>query len=129
MNAIGGLLLQLFAFQIRIEKLQLSENIEKRPSCPMPAYDTSKRAEFGISGVDVFGWPGTGGSLIKKGADAVKLDFLGLDRFKESKRSWNAKEKDEFCKRLARVGAKRWSSEQAYIEVVLDMQERTVEQA
>lgn len=56
-------------------------------SCPMTKYTTNRRSEFGWNGCAVFGWPSTGGVLIKEPADIVDLEFLGVDRFQPLSRS------------------------------------------
>jgi hypothetical protein len=52
----------------------------------------------------VYGYPSSGGVLVRE-AGAAELLHLGLDRFKEAKRSPSTAEEDGFCKRLRQHGA------------------------
>ena len=101
----------------------MSDSLEE-VSRPLNQFDTKKRSHFGIIGCDVFGWPSSGGVLIKE-VDIVELMFLGLDRFQPSLRSSNVVEEDQFCNRLRMLGAKWWESEEDYIHVLLGMRQKT----
>lgn len=57
----------------------------------------------------VYGCPSSRGVLVR-GASAVGLLHLGLDRFKEAKRPPSAAEEDSFCKRLYQIRATWWAS-------------------
>ena len=94
-------------------------------SCPVNVYDTTKRSEFGRGGCVVYGWPSSGGMLVKEPADIVDLEFLGLDRFKASPRSQNVVEEDAFCERMRKLGAKWWESEGDYFNVLVGERERS----
>ena len=77
--------------------------------CAPQTYDTNKRYRP-LKGHVVYGYPSTGGVLIK-GVSAVELLHLNLDRFKEANRSPDTADEDEFCKRLRNLGAVWWPSE------------------
>ncbi|KAK0510493.1 hypothetical protein JMJ35_006925 [Cladonia borealis] len=95
-------------------------------SCP-PAFalDIMKRTEFGYTGCTVYGWPSSGGVLIKEPADVVDLNFLGVDRLKASSRSDNIIEEDAFCNRMRQIGAKWWENEKEFIDVSIGMRDAT----
>lgn len=104
---------------------------EPSSSCPASAennWDCGKRTQFDTTDCLVYGWPSTGGVLIHGGADLVILDFLHLDRFKESRRATTAKEEDQFCSELRKAGAKLWRHEADYIEATFDFRERTAKE-
>lgn len=95
-------------------------------SCPPnPPLSTTKRTAFGcLPGCTVYGYPSSGGVLIKE-ADIVDMQFLSLDRFRPSQRSINIVEEDEFCALMRRLGATWWANEQEWIDVQLGVRERT----
>lgn len=94
-------------------------------SCPQSEpLSTTKRTIYGRRGCTVYGWPSTGGVLIK-GADIVDLIFLSLDRFHASKRSSNMFEEDRFCAQMRRIGATWWASEQEWMDVLFGMRDAT----
>jgi len=82
-------------------------------TCPPPKFwDTRKRVDWTDHGCHVFGWPSTGGVVIKEDADAVDLQFLGLNRLDPQKERWGDQEReDEFVRRLRMVGGKFWRGE------------------
>lgn len=94
-------------------------------SCPQIPINTQKRTEFGKQGCATFGYPSSGGVLIKDPVDIVDMQYLQLDRFKVSQRSANILEEDAFCERMRRIGATWWPSEREYIDVLLGVRERT----
>lgn len=53
-------------------------------------------------------WPSSGGIWIKH-ADPVEMKFLGLDRFRDTKKMYDAKKEDDFCTSLKMTGANWWS--------------------
>ena len=85
---------------------------------------SNRRTAFGKRGCAVFAWPSAGGVLIKEPANAVDLDYLGLNRFQSSFKSTDPIEEDLFCEKLQRLGAKWWRSEDDYVEVLLGLRER-----
>ncbi|KAN0083431.1 hypothetical protein V8E54_002519, partial [Elaphomyces granulatus] len=95
---------------------------------PPNRYDTTKRYTFAGGECVVFGWPSSGG-MLRMRADAVDLEYLGLDRFQESTRSQNPTEEDAFCQKMRKLGAKLWQNEEHYIHVLLGEWELTEEEA
>ncbi|KAL3486566.1 hypothetical protein BJX62DRAFT_246695 [Aspergillus germanicus] len=82
-------------------------------SCPTnPPLPTTNRTEFGTRGWFVYGYPSTGGVLIKVNADLVDMLFLSLPRFHVAQRSASVEDEDRFCNLLRRVGATWWSSKE-----------------
>ena len=88
-------------------------------SCPTNRYDTSKRTIFTRRGETVYGWPSTGGVLIKEFASIVDMNFLDIDRLHVSRRSQSQDEEDAFCDRLRKTGANWWEDEESRNEVLL----------
>ena len=94
-------------------------------SCPQnPPLDVKKRTQFNRLGCTVYGYPSSGGILIKE-VDVVDMQFLQLDRFNAAQRSSNLIREDEFCARMRKIGAIWWADEQAWIDVQLGIRERT----
>ncbi|RHZ55477.1 hypothetical protein CDV55_103246 [Aspergillus turcosus] len=97
-------------------------------SCPTnPLESTTERTEFGTRGCLVYGYPSTGGVLIKE-ADLLDMLFLSLPRSHVSKRSPSADEEDRFCNLMRRTGATWWPSKEDWIEVQMGMREITEEE-
>ncbi|GIK01853.1 hypothetical protein Aspvir_005894 [Aspergillus viridinutans] len=97
-------------------------------SCPTnPSESTTERTEFGTRGCLIYGYPSTGGVLIKE-ADLLDLLFLSLPRSHVSLRSPSADEEDRFCNLLRRTGATWWPSREDWVEVQLGMREMTEEE-
>ncbi|KAF2223371.1 hypothetical protein BDZ85DRAFT_261483 [Elsinoe ampelina] len=83
-------------------------------SCPQkPPLPTTDRTAFGTGGCTIYGYPSTGGVLIKP-ADPLDMLFLSLPRTKVSYRSNNTDEEDEFCRLLRRTGATLWASKESH---------------
>ena len=64
------------------------------------------------------GYPSSNGILVRE-AGAVELLHLGLDRFKEGKRSSSTAEEDGFCQRLRQIGATWWASRAEWSNTLL----------
>ncbi|KAF3403481.1 hypothetical protein F1880_009480 [Penicillium rolfsii] len=97
-------------------------------SCPMlPPLPTTERTEFGPQGCIVYGYPSTGGVLVKE-ADLLDMLFLSLPRSHGSQRSPNADEEDRFCNLMRRTGAKWWSSKEDRLEALIGMRDMTEEE-
>jgi hypothetical protein len=74
--------------------------------------DRTRRTYFGSIGCDVYGWPSSGGVIIRHQADAIEMQCLGLDHLEPPlTRSKDQDEEDAFCLRLLNIGGKWWSSE------------------
>jgi uncharacterized protein YifE (UPF0438 family) len=100
----------------------------QRGSCPRsPPLSTTERTEFGTLGCIVYGYPSTGGVLIKE-AGLLDMLFLSLSRFHASQRSLSADEEDRFCNLMRRSGATLWPSKEYWIEVELGAREATEEE-
>ena len=97
-------------------------------SCPPQKFDVAKRTTFGRYAAQVFGWPSSGGVVIKEFANAVDLDFLDVDRFHRSGKAASSAEEDVFCDKLYRIGAKWWQDEDDFNDVDLGMRERTADE-
>lgn len=97
-------------------------------SCPtIPPESTSNRTEFGTRGCLVYGYPSTGGVLVKE-ADLLDMLFLSLSRSHVSQRSSSPDEEDRFCNLLKWTGATLWPSKVDWIEVQIGMREITEEE-
>ncbi|KAF1983288.1 hypothetical protein K402DRAFT_406976 [Aulographum hederae CBS 113979] len=86
------------------------------PTCvprPMPKHrDRTKRTVIQRLEIYLFAWPSRGGVIILDCAEAVDLEFLGLDTFNPpEKRLDDQAAEDAFCQRLLLLGAKWWCSE------------------
>lgn len=93
-------------------------------SCPQnPPLSTTKRTSFGRLGCTIYGYPSSGGVLIKE-ADIVDMYFLSLDRFYPSQRSSNTVEEDKFCALMRRVGASWWASKKDWVDVELGVRDK-----
>ncbi|GLB07757.1 hypothetical protein AtubIFM57258_003122 [Aspergillus tubingensis] len=97
-------------------------------SCPVnPPLPTTERTVFSPGGCLVYGYPSTGGVLIKN-ADLVDLLFLSLPRFQAVQRASSVDEEDRFCKLLRRTGATWWPSREDELRAVLEVREMTEEE-
>ncbi|KAJ6000276.1 hypothetical protein N7481_000685 [Penicillium waksmanii] len=100
----------------------------RRISChTSPPLPTTKRTEFSARGCTIYGYPSTGGVLIKD-ADLLDMIFLSLPRSYELQRSADVDKEDIFCHLLRRTGAKWWSSRWDKVEVLLGAREMTEEE-
>jgi hypothetical protein len=108
----------LFHSQEEPTRLDLDDGLTRNvPSCPPQEYDYKER-HYPRNGSAVYGYPSTGGVLIAS-ARALEMFHLGVDRFKDTKRSTDSDEEDEFCKRLRRIGAQLWESKAEYLDAML----------
>ncbi|GKZ67896.1 hypothetical protein AnigIFM60653_002404 [Aspergillus niger] len=97
-------------------------------SCPVnPPLSTMERTVFSPGGCLVYGYPSTGGVLIKS-ANLVDLLFLSLPRFQAVQRASSVDEEDRFCKLLRRTGATWWLSREDELEAVLGVRKMTEEE-
>jgi len=65
----------------------------------------------------VYGYSSSAGVLVRE-AGAIELLHLGLDRFKEAKRSSSTAEEDGFCK-TSPIGATWWASRAEWSNALL----------
>jgi hypothetical protein len=93
-----------------------------------PAPSTTERAVFGPGGCIVYGYPSTGGVLIKDGPDFLDMLFLSVPRTYPSQRSPSADEEDRFCNLMQRIGANFWPSTKAWTQVMMQLREITEEE-
>lgn len=78
-------------------------------SCPAQSYPhRTSRTSFNPGGCTIYGYPSTGGMLVKEKANILDMNFLSLPRHDAVERSSDNAEEDAFCKRLRRVGATWW---------------------
>ncbi|RAK79945.1 uncharacterized protein BO72DRAFT_445763 [Aspergillus fijiensis CBS 313.89] len=97
-------------------------------SCPAgPARSTTECTRFGTLGCTVYGYPSTGGVLIKE-ADLLDMILLSLPRSHVSQRSPSAEEEDRFRNLLRRTGATFWPSKQDWLDVQMGLREMTEEE-
>jgi uncharacterized protein YifE (UPF0438 family) len=124
-NAVTTYFLNLFPI---FHQRTVMDDRSQRGSCPRsPPLSTTERTEFGALGCIVYGYPSTGGVLIKE-ADLLDMLFLSLSRFHASQRSPSADEEDRFCNLMRRTGATLWPSKEYWIEVELGAREATEEE-
>lgn len=72
--------------------------------------------------VRIYAWPSKGGVIILDHAEAIDLEFLGLDPLNPpSERLKNQADEDTFCQRLLLLGAKWWDSEARFRLMALVM--------
>ncbi|KAL3457244.1 hypothetical protein BJX64DRAFT_269228 [Aspergillus heterothallicus] len=107
---------------------QLDTVMEHRSSCPTnPPDSTTERTEFSRGGCIIYGYPSTGGVLIKD-ADLVDMLFLSLPRSRTSQRALGADEEDRFCHMLRQSGAILWPSKRDWMRALLGVREMTEEE-
>jgi len=83
-----------------------------------PVLSITKRAKYGGWGCTLYGWPSSGGVVIREQADLVELRYLGLDPFNmPTSRHADPDDEDKFCVALRKIGGKWWRSEQRSIDV------------
>ncbi|KAF8846867.1 hypothetical protein BDZ45DRAFT_682256 [Acephala macrosclerotiorum] len=95
-------------------------------SCPPnPLLSTTERTVFGTQGCIVYGYPSTGGILIKDSASLLDMLFLSLPRTQVSHRAPSTDDEDHFCYLLRRTGATWWPSKQDWIDTQMGLREMT----
>jgi uncharacterized protein YifE (UPF0438 family) len=93
----------------------------------IPPLSRTERTVFDTMGCTVYGYPSTGGVLIKE-ADLLDILFLSLPRSYVSQRSPSADEEDRFCNLMRRTGATFWPSKQDWFDVQVGLREITEEE-
>jgi hypothetical protein len=102
---------------------------DHRASQPtIDARGPAQRTIFGSQGCNIYGYPSSGGILVKE-ADVLDLLYLSLPRSQACKRSTNPNEEDEFCDRLQRIGAKWWISKQDWANATLGVRDLTEDES
>ncbi|KAL2076224.1 hypothetical protein VTL71DRAFT_1167 [Oculimacula yallundae] len=116
---------------IPVEIFRLSNQptaTSERTSCPInPPLPTTERSIFESNGCKVYGYPSTGGVLIKS-ACLLDMLYLSLSRTRGAQRSPDQDEEDKFCTLLRRTGAKWWKSRDEWVKVQLGMRDETEEE-
>lgn len=80
--------------------------------------DTTKRTTFTEFGCTVYGWPSTGGVIIRPNADLVEMKQLCFDPLQPPKKRFEDEEQeDAFCKELMKIGGKWWASEKRFLSI------------
>ncbi|KAL4983332.1 hypothetical protein BDW68DRAFT_169177 [Aspergillus falconensis] len=96
--------------------------------CPTtPALSMTERTVFDTRACTVYGYPSTGGVLIKE-ADLLDMVFLSLPRSHTLQRAPSADEEDRFCNLLRRTGATFWAMKQDWFDVQVGLRESTEEE-
>lgn len=102
---------------------QKRSTVAHRHAIGSPSYpqrSTSKRALYGNYGCTVFGWPESGGLILRQDCDLVDLKYLGIDPFNiPTSRYADQGTEDDFCAALKKIGGKWWRSEQRWLNVCL----------
>jgi hypothetical protein len=72
----------------------------------------SRRTDFHVATVDIYGWPSRGGVIELESATPPDFDYLELDHLDPPlRRDPDQSSEDEFCQKLLRLGATWWDSE------------------
>ncbi|OQO04829.1 hypothetical protein B0A48_07846 [Cryoendolithus antarcticus] len=129
----GMMFLKLFSRAPRVPKSidddDDSDDLED-PLAPQPASiarGPSRWTIFGARGCNIYGYPSSGGILIKK-ADVLDLLHLSLSRSQAYERSSDPTEEDELCDALRRIGAKWWISKRDWANATMKARESTEEE-
>ena len=78
-------------------------------TCPPQTspYDPTRRVTLTDRDIHIYAWPSKGGVVIHDHADAIDLEFLGLEPLDPpTKRLADQPDEDDFCQRLLLLGAK-----------------------
>ncbi|KAE8312792.1 hypothetical protein BDV41DRAFT_538063 [Aspergillus transmontanensis] len=103
------------------------QDYDPPPPPPDPALSTTDRTSFDTIGCTIYGYPSTGGVLIKE-ANPTDMLFLSLPRSHVSHRSLDADEEDRFCSLMKRTGATFWPSKRDRSSVQIGFREPTEEE-
>lgn len=121
----------MISIKKHLEQIYLAATMQQVPSqmteagaskvrtrtCPpqRSPYDSTIRTAWAKCNAHIYAWPSLGGVIILNHANAVDLEFLGLDRLDPPmERLPDQADEDRFCKRLLLLGAKWWESEARY---------------
>ncbi len=132
-NFLSALCQKIIAFSLPIDISsifsQQTSMPDSRINAPIgPAPSTTERTVFGPGGCVVYGYPSTGGVLIKEDPDLLDMLFLSVPRTHPSQRSPSADEEDRFCNLMRRIGANFWPSKTKWIETIIQLREITEEE-
>lgn len=78
---------------------------ERAPQSTNVARKPAQRTQFGTKGCNIYGYPSSGGILVKE-ADILDLLYLDLSRSQACERFTDPNKEDRFCDSLRRIGAK-----------------------
>ena len=78
------------------------------------------------NGCTIYGYPSTGGILVKDNATILDMDYLSLPRFDAVERSFDSAEEDAFCERLRRVGATWWQYNCEWLDNLMEHSDELV---
>lgn len=101
---------------------------ERAPQSAIVTRKPARRTEFGSEGCNVYGYPSSGGILVKE-ADILDLLYLDLSRSQACERSTDPNKEDRFCDSLRRIGAKWWISKHDWIMATLGARDLTEEES
>lgn len=100
---------------------------EDEESCPVQTYPRiTSRTSFNSGGCTIYGYPSTGGILVKDNATILDMKFLSLPRFDAVECSFDSAGEDAFCERLRRVGATWWRYNCEWFDNLMDNGEELV---
>nr|OQO21893.1 hypothetical protein B0A51_10985 [Rachicladosporium sp. CCFEE 5018] len=123
--------LNLFSRVLRVPQPIDDDNNDledHRTSQPAPVpRGVAQRTIFGSRGCNIYGYPSSGGILLKE-ADVLDLLHLSLSRSEVCECSSDPNEEDEFCDRLRRIGAKWWVSKRDWANATIGARESTEEE-
>ncbi|KAG8627733.1 hypothetical protein KVT40_003606 [Elsinoe batatas] len=103
-------------------------NDRRTVSCHRDRPDSvTDRTEFGHTECLIYGYPSTGGVLIKE-ADVLDMSCLSLPRNTISYCSNDTNEEDQLCRLLLRTGATLWSSKRSRFETDIGARYRAKEE-
>lgn len=127
-QTIGRLLpINVDRFTIFHQRKVMDDPQDQAFSCSIIPRSTTERTDFSTLGCMVYGYPSTGGFLVKE-ADLLDMLFLSLPRSYVSQRSPSADEEDRFCSLLRRTGATFWPSKRDWFNVQVGLREITEEE-
>lgn len=118
----------IYGFSTFHLQTQMSDESQHGFSCPTnPPLSVTDRTEFGERGCLIYGYPSSGGVLIKE-ANLLDMLFLSLARSQASHRASSPDEEDTFCNLMRRTGATLWPSKEDWIDVELGIRDATEEE-
>ena len=93
-------------------------------------YDSTRRVVLTDRDIYIYAWPSKGGVIIHDHADAIDLEFLGLDPLNPpAKRLPHQLDEDIFGQWLLLLGAKWWDSERRFqfLGMAEEMDDRAIQ--
>lgn len=109
-------ILELSSWPIKFNRTIVAPREKIGPN--LRPFDTTRRTVFGEFGCCIFGYPSTGGVIIRVNADLVELKQLNFDPLNPPPtRSSDQEREDAFCAELRKVGSKWWRSQKRFEDV------------